>query len=85
MQDYLPGHEGEVVDMIFTEWNWDDALDVRFEEGVAEGIAEGEIMGKVEGRIEGKEETARNMKAKGYPVADIAEITGLSIEEIEKL
>ena len=28
---------------------------------------------------------ARKMKAKGYPVADIAEITGLAAEEIEKL
>ena len=28
---------------------------------------------------------ARKMKAKGYPVADIAEITGLSEKEIEKL
>ena len=28
---------------------------------------------------------ARKMKAKGYPVADIAEITGLSAEEIARL
>jgi uncharacterized protein YjcR len=28
---------------------------------------------------------ARKMKAKGYPVADIAEITGLSEKEIERL
>jgi predicted transposase/invertase (TIGR01784 family) len=29
--------------------------------------------------------TARNMKAKGFSVNDIAEITGLTIEEIETL
>jgi len=28
---------------------------------------------------------ARKMKAKGYPVGDIAEITGLTAEEIEGL
>ena len=28
---------------------------------------------------------ARKMKSKGYPVADITEITGLSADEIEKL
>ena len=28
---------------------------------------------------------ARRMKAKGYPVGDIAEITGLTAEEIEGL
>lgn len=31
------------------------------------------------------ESTARRMKLKGYPVKDIAEITGLSIEDIEML
>ena len=31
------------------------------------------------------EQTARRMKAKGYPVTDIADITGLSMDEIEKL
>ena len=31
------------------------------------------------------EQTARRMKAKGYAVADISEITGLSLDEIERL
>jgi hypothetical protein len=31
------------------------------------------------------EQTARRMKVKGYTVADIADITGLSNEEIESL
>ncbi len=30
-------------------------------------------------------ETARKMKAKGFEANDIAEITGLSLEEIEKI
>ena len=58
-------------------------------EGLIEGRAEGLIEGRAEGRAEGenkaKTENAQRMKAKGYPIADIAEITGLSIEEIEKL
>jgi len=37
------------------------------------------------GRMEGKEETARNMKVKGYKSEEIQAITGLSSEEIEKL
>jgi hypothetical protein len=32
MQDYLPYHEGEVIQMLTTEWNIDDALRVRGEE-----------------------------------------------------
>jgi predicted transposase/invertase (TIGR01784 family) len=48
-----------------------------------------EMKGREEGRAEGVEkanrENARRMKAKGYPVPDIADITGLALEEIEKL
>ena len=38
-----------------------------------------------EGRTAGIEETASKMKSKGFSVEDIAEVTGLSIEEIEAL
>ena len=44
--------------------------------GHAEGLAEG--------RAEEKLENARRMKSKGYPLDDIVDITGLTIEEIEK-
>ncbi|MDR2245850.1 MAG: hypothetical protein LBE17_04105, partial [Treponema sp.] len=33
LKEFLELHSSEVVNMIFTEWNWDDALAVRFEEG----------------------------------------------------
>jgi predicted transposase/invertase (TIGR01784 family) len=38
-----------------------------------------------DGKAEGKVEVDRNMKSKGLPVADIAELTGLNIENIEAL
>ena len=41
--------------------------------------------GLKEGAEENKRENARKMKAKGYAVEDIAEITGLTAEEIEGL
>jgi predicted transposase/invertase (TIGR01784 family) len=44
-----------------------------------------EKKGRAEGRAEEKLENARRMKSKGYPLDDIADITGLTIEEIEKL
>ena len=57
--------------------------------GIAEGEAKGKAEGRAEGRAEGKDEAnrenARKMKAKGYKADDIAEITGLSEEEIETL
>jgi len=43
------------------------------EEGIAEGL------------VAGKKETATMMKKKGYPVAEIAEMTGLPLSEIEHL
>ena len=45
--------------------------------GHAEGLAEG--------RSSEKNEIAKKMKAKGQPTDFIADITGLTIEEIEKL
>jgi predicted transposase/invertase (TIGR01784 family) len=41
--------------------------------------------GLEKGRAEGKMETARNMKSKDFSIADIADITGLTKKEIEKL
>ena len=53
--------------MLITEWNWDDALAVRFEEG----------------REEGREAIARNALAKGSSIEYIHDITGLDIATIE--
>ena len=50
-----------------------------------EGKAEGKAEGLAEGMAKEKLNIARNMKAKGADVAFIAECTGLSVEEIEKL
>lgn len=40
--------------MLFTQFNMDDALEIRFEEGIEEGRAEGRIEGRIEGREEGE-------------------------------
>jgi predicted transposase/invertase (TIGR01784 family) len=46
-----------------------------------EGIAEGEEKGQQKGHFE----DARRMKASGYPTEEIQRITGLPVEEIDKL
>lgn len=48
------------------------------EEGIKEGIKEG----KEEGKEEVKLEIARNMKAKGFEIEIISEVTGLMPEEV---
>ena len=46
---------------------------------------EGYLDGRDDGVLIGKQEDARNMLARNYPVTDIAEITGLSVEDIRAL
>ena len=57
-------------------------------EGLAEGLAEGMAKGHEKGLAEGREAAilamARRMKEKGMPLAEIAEMTGLSVAELEK-
>ena len=48
-------------------------------------INSAERKGRAEGRAEGIKQTARHMKAKGYPLADISDVTGLTIAEIDLL
>ena len=59
------------------------------EQGRSEGRAEGEAIGLEKGRSEGaveeKRAIAKNLKHAGIPVDVIAENTGLSAAEIEKL
>jgi predicted transposase/invertase (TIGR01784 family) len=50
-----------------------------------EGKEEGKIEGKAEGKLEGKLEIAKTLKALGDPLETIAQITGLSPEEIAGL
>ena len=62
---------------------WDDYATLSYakEEAMIEGVEKG----RAEGRAEGILQTARQMKAKGFNVAVIAEITGLPEAEIERL
>lgn len=66
-----------------------NVVDSSFDEGKAEGLAEGKAEGlaegKAEGLAEGKAEIALQMKLKGLETSLIAEVTGLSVEEIENL
>ena len=62
-----------------------DVLETKVLEGLQQGREEGLQQGREEGRAEERLTTARKMKAKGIPVTDIAEITGLAAEDIERL
>ena len=53
-----------------------DEMNIRYS-GYIDGIAEGETKGKTE--------IAKNLLKRKMSIPDIAEVTGLSIEQIEKL
>ncbi len=57
LTDFLREHGTEAVNMLFTEFNVEDALEVRgeekFEEGRLAGLAEGKMAGLTEGKAAG--------------------------------
>lgn len=57
----------------------------RHRKGLAEGLEKGLAEGKTEGKAEGLQETARRLKTMGMTNEFIAQATGLSPEEINKL
>jgi hypothetical protein len=77
MAAYLESRGSEVLNMLLTEWNMEDALRVRGEE-------EREIGERI-GEKRAARTNAARMKSAGLDVKIIVECTGLKPEEIEKL
>ena len=81
LKEFIQSHASEVENMLLTEWNMDDALAVRYEEGIEKGLERG----LEKGREDEREAVAKNALAKGLTVDLIHDITGLDIKTIEKL
>ena len=54
-------------------------------EGKSLGLAEGEARGRSEGSHQKALETARLMRQRAYPVAEICLMTGLTTDEVEAI
>ena len=76
-------HDEQVLyrDNMMTENDYRNCIDFAREEGHASGFAEG----RSEGKTEGIASVAKSMKAKGYSIADIMDVSGLSQKEVEDL
>ena len=61
------------------------ALDTSFEDGMEKGVEKGIEKGKAEGKMEEQRIIAANFKKQGVNIDIIAQCTGLSVEEINKL
>ena len=59
--------------------------EVQFKSGLELGLSEGEARGEARGSHQKALETARLMKQRRYPIAEICLMTGLSQEEVEVL
>jgi predicted transposase/invertase (TIGR01784 family) len=52
-------------------------------EGKLEGKIEGKLEGKIEGKLEGKIEAVPALVERGFSVEEIAQILGLTIEQVQ--
>ena len=60
-------------------------LNTRLRGAKEEGLEEGKKEGLEEGKKEGKKDIARKMLKRNMSIEDIKELTGLTLEELEKL
>ena len=97
IEDFLRKHSREVTGMLFNEITVEEFAEIRareayedgeksgFTKGEKSGFTKGETAGLAKGAAQEKREIAKNFKQAGIPIEIIAENTGLSCEEIEKL
>ena len=67
--------------LVTEQWAIEQGFKKGHEKGHEKGLQEGIQIGREEGLLD----AARGMKAKGYPLEDIVQITGLSPKEIQAL
>jgi predicted transposase/invertase (TIGR01784 family) len=93
LKEFLEENATEVLNMLITEWNMDDALAVRFEEGMERGMERcmdrgrerGREEGVKEGREEGVKDAARKALAEGASIEFVKKITGLDEKVVKDL
>ena len=89
LSDYLNRKSTEVQNMLLAEYDYDTDIAVQrkeaFDDGVAIGEERGISIGLSQGRNEAKLETAKTLLAFGDSIEKVSKVTGLSVDEIEKL
>ena len=89
LSDYLNRKSTEVQNMLLAEYDYDTDIAVQrkeaFEDGISIGRNEGISIGLSQGAHQKAVETAKNLLSIGLSQDQIVSVTGLSVEEIEKL
>ena len=85
IEDFLRKHSREVTGMLFNEITVEEFAEIRAREAYEDGEKAGYYEGEVAGAAQKQREIAKNFKQAGIPIEIIAENTGLSCEEVERL
>ena len=85
LADFLSRHIKEVLNMLKAKYSYKDEIRVLTQEAREEGWERGLARGIEKGERVEKVSTARRMKDKDCDISFIAEMTGLTFEEIEQL
>jgi predicted transposase/invertase (TIGR01784 family) len=81
IREFLKEHGSEVVNMLFGEWNLEEVLAVRYEDGWERGLEQGLLQGGQRQQLE----IARKLKVMGLPLEQIAAGTGLDADAVAAL
>jgi hypothetical protein len=73
MKDFLEAHSSEVINMLFVEFNLDDALKIRYEEGIETGEERGEERGIQIGEERGQNQVL-DLLRQGYTTKEIEQM-----------
>ena len=85
LREYLQRKSREVVNMLIAEYDYDTDIAVQREEAGKIAFARGISQGISQGSLQKALETARLMRQRAYPVAEICLMTGLSQAEVKAL
>ena len=81
MQPFLTDNSSKVENMLLTDSNWDEAMEVAKEEAWKDSRAEGQA----EGERKRSFDIAKKLRMRGDPLDEIANLTGLTVEQIQGL
>ena len=87
MQPFLRNHLSEVENMLFTEWNMEDALKIEREEGIEIGVERGMKKGMEKGMELGVEKTKRQTVqslSEFFSVERIAEVLKMPVKDVNR-
>ena len=86
MADYFKENESEVLDMVSTKWDWNEALRVAREDAAEMAAHEAHEEGRKEGRKEGRWTTLAELVHKGIlTIRDAAKMAGMTEDKFRKL